>query len=195
MDVKFLLMGVSILIGTISFLAYIKQLFRGSNRPHPFSWLIWALTQSTIAAALLYSGAGWGVGPYFVSALLVFAIFLTTVWKGSKDITPSDMIVLAIALSAIVIWWLMGDPLVAVFLITGIDLLGYLPTFRKVFVAPRSEPLIVWTGFLIGSIFAILAQEAFSLTTLTYPVSISAATVFLILLSLSRRWRAGVRTT
>ncbi len=185
MDLKFFLMCASVAIGTASYIVYIRQHFAGGNLPHPFSWLVWSLTATTIAAAMVHGGAGFGAIPFVVNALLVIAILFISLRGGTAcGATASDFIFLAVALAGLVAWWLMGDPLVAVFLVTGVDLSGYFPTYHKLLSMPKSESLSAWIGFLIANICAIFAVENYTLTTLTYPVVITLATVALIVISL-----------
>lgn len=189
MEIKFVLMCVSVVIGTLSYIVYIKQHFGGGNMPHPFSWFVWSITSSTIALAMVYGGAGLGSVPFVVSALLVIAIFLISIPRGVSGISRTDIGFLSVALVGIAVWFVTGDPLLAVFLITGIDFSGYFPTYRKLLALPRSESLPAWFGFFIANVCAIFAQENSSLTTLTYPVVITFATVLLIVLALIGRGR------
>jgi hypothetical protein len=193
MDIQFVLMWVSIIVGTLSYLIYIWRLLRGEHFPHPFSWFVWSVTASTIAAAMVTGGAGFGSGPYIVNAALVIVIFVVSIPRGSREISVSDCVFLFVALIGLTAWWILGDPLMAVLLITGIDLLGYFPTYRKIIASPQSESLIAWSGFLVGSIFAILAQAQFSLTTLTYPIAMSLAAFVVIILCLIGGRRAAPR--
>ena len=106
---------------------------------------------------------------------------------GTKNITKSDTIVLIVALFAIVVWWQLGQPLISVIMVSAIDVIGYVPSFRKSYREPWSETLISWILFSVGNIFAVLALKEYNLLTVTYLVAITSANIALFLLCFFRR--------
>ena len=117
---------------------------------------------------LIYGKGGWGFLDLLVGTIFVFLIFLLSLKYGTKNITKSDTIILIVALLAIVVWIKMKNPLLAVFMVSAIDFIGYIPSFRKTFQEPWTETVSSWMIFAIGNIFVILSLGEYNLLTLTY---------------------------
>ena len=62
----------------------------------------------------------------------------------------------------------MGNPIITVLMVTGIDAIGFIPTFRKSFSEPWSETLSFWAFMTIASIFSIASIAQFNTLTVTY---------------------------
>lgn len=147
-DGKLLVAILSVLIFVFAgYLPYFRDIFRNKTQPHAYTWLIWAITQGTATVALWHGKGGWGVLPLLVGTMLVFTVFLLSLKYGTKNITRADTIILIAALLAIVIWWQLHNPLLAVVMVTLIDVAGYAPSLRKTFEEPWSE-----TPLLMGNI-------------------------------------------
>lgn len=173
--------------GLCAFYPYLRDALKRQTQPHQFTWLIWAITQGTATAALWVGGGGIGAIPLTISASLVTLIFFLSLREGGENITKSDIIVLAAALITICIWWFLDNPLLSVLMVSAIDVVGYIPTFRKSFAHPWTETVLSWVLFTVAYIFAILALETYSLLTLSYLISISVANTALIIFLLIRR--------
>lgn len=188
-DIHILFSVISICVGLIAIFPYIIQTFRKTTEPHPYTWLIWTITQG-IATAGLYTGDGgiYATANMAISTTLAFTIFVIASLRGGlRNITHFDTIILVCACCAIVVWLLLDEPLISVGLATVIDLIGYIPTYRKTYHNPWGEYIATWIGFNLSYVFAIAALYAFNWLTLTYLVSIFAANLVLILLCLIRR--------
>ena len=170
-----------------SFLPYLRDIFRGKTKPHAYTWLIWTITQSTAVAGLIYGKGGWGALSLTIGTAFFFLVFLLSLKYGTKNITKSDTIVLIAALSAIVVWWQLNNPLLAVLMVSVIDVLGYIPSFRKIFKEPWTETAISWLFFCLTSIFSMLALEEYNLLTLTYIVTITSVNISFLAVCLIRR--------
>ncbi len=170
------------------FIPYIVQIIRKNTKPHAYTWLIWSITQGTALAGLFKGKAGLGSLAWSVGELFVVAIFFLTLKFGTRNITRKDSIVLLLALSAIVVWWQLHSPLLAVLMVTAIDLSGYFPSFRKTYHEPWSESPIAWSMFALTSIFSIIALTEFNWLTLPYLIMTSAANaIFVVIIQIRRR--------
>lgn len=72
-------------------------------------------------------------------------------------------------------------------LLTTIDILGFGPTLRKAFSQPQQEPLWFYALFLLRNLAAAAALDTYSLTTLLFPLAISAACTLAITILVIRR--------
>lgn len=187
MHTKLIFALVSTVIGTIAFLPYLRDMFRRKTQPHSYTWLVWAITQGTAVAGIWHGGGGIGGLEFVVGTILVFVVFLFSLKYGTKNITKSDTIVLVAALLAVLAWWQLKNPFLAVLMVCIIDVLGYIPSYRKSYEEPWSETLFTWVAFVIGNGFALLALEKHNFLTMGYIISISVANLILVGLCLIRR--------
>lgn len=186
-DLKVLFAIIGGIFAVLAYIPYLKGMFAGNTRPHLYTWLIWSITNGTATAGLWYGGGGWGAVSQTISAFLTFAFLILSFRYGTKNITRSDSAVLLLALSAIFIWWLLQSPLLAVLMVTVIDAFGYLPTFRKSFEEPWSEPILTWVMFTFAVVFGLLALSSYNPITVTYLLMSAIANAFLVSICIVRR--------
>src|SRR3990167_3221068 len=153
MDVKIILTVISTAIGVVSFFPYLRDTFSLKTKPHAYTWLIWAITQGTAVFGIWHGGGGWGALNLTIGTLFVIVVFLFSIKYGTKNITKSDTAILVAALLAIIIWWRLDQPLISVIMVSMIDVIGYIPSFRKSYQEPWSETLISWILFSASNIF------------------------------------------
>jgi len=187
MDIKIILTIIATIIGVVAFFLYLKDTFSLKTKPHAYTWLIWAITQGTAVFGIWYGGGGWGALNLAVGTFFVIAVFFFSLKYGTKNITKSDTAILIAALSAIVVWWQLDKPLISVIMVSVIDVIGYVPSFRKSYQEPWSETLISWVLFSTSNIFAILALKEYNLLTVTYLAAITSANIALFLFCFFRR--------
>ena len=187
MDVKIILTVIATAIGVVAFFPYLRDTFSLKTKPHAYTWLIWAITQGTAVFGIWYGGGGWGALNLTIGTLFVIVVFLFSIKYGTKNITKSDTAILVAALSAIIIWWRLDQPLISVIMVSVIDVIGYVPSFRKSYQEPWSETLISWILFSASNTFAILALEEYNLLTVTYLAAITSANIALFLICFFRR--------
>ncbi|MEI7451703.1 MAG: hypothetical protein WCK37_00705 [Candidatus Falkowbacteria bacterium] len=178
---------IAALIGVLAFLPYFRDIFRLKTKPHIYTWLIWAITQTTAIVGIIRGGGSWGALNLIVGTVFVVGIFLFSFKYGSKNITRQDTFVLFAALGAILVWWQLDKLTLAVIMVSIIDVLGYFPSFRKVYQEPWSETLSSWLLFSVSNIFAIMALDKYNLLTVTYLTLISLANIVMFLICFVRR--------
>ena len=104
-----------------------------------FRWFAWGLPLGIVFAAQWVEGAGGGSWVTIVTAVLCTVIFVLSLFRGEREITPVDWIGLIASLVALALWKLTKDPLGAVVLITLSNVLGFVPTIRKTLTKPGEE--------------------------------------------------------
>jgi len=187
MNMKIFFTILSAVIGTIAFYPYVRDIFFLKTKPHAYTWLIWSITQGTAVVGILYGGGGWGGLNLVMGTLLVMSVFLFSLRYGTKNITKTDTAVLIAALLAVVIWWQLHEPILAIFMVSAIDILGYIPSFRKSYHEPWSETLVSWLAFVASDVFALFALSEYNFLTMTYIVAIIIANLSFFIFCLSRR--------
>lgn len=183
------------LLSNIAFLPYLIDLFKKRTKPHIYTWFIWLITQGTATLAALEGGAGLGILGLAVGMIFVTTVFVLSFWYGTKNITRFDTAALVVALAAILVWWGLKQPVLAVLLVSLIDGVGYMPTFRKSYTEPWSETVSSWAIFAGGNVASLLALESYNLLTVPYLAVIAVANTSLTLFLLIRRKRVSKAPT
>ncbi len=186
-DIKLILGIASALIAVIYYYPYIGDILRKKTQPHAYTWLVWALTQGTAMIALWLGGGNFAAISLAAGIVLVVTVFFLSLKYGTKNITKSDTVVLILALLAIIVWWQLKNPLLAVFMVSAIDGLGYIPTLRKSFEDPWSETPSFWVAMAISSVLALLANGEYNLLTMTYLATLAIANTTVSIVCIYRR--------
>ncbi len=163
---------IALILALAAYCPYIWSTFRGKTRPHIFTWIIWGLVM-TIAASAQYAGAA-GPGSWApqLGGILSFVIVVLAYKQGEKNITLYDVLIFIAALSAIPLWQFTHNPLTAIIIVTMIDLLGYLPTFRKAYTKPYEEMCLIYIISNLMHGMSIVAMNTYSITTILYPIAL-----------------------
>lgn len=187
MDLKEFLGLAATIIALVGYVPYLLGMYRGSVHPHVFSWLVWALL--TGISFFLQMGAGAGPGAWVTGITAIICIIIT-MWSlkvGEKNITRSDWAAFLASLAAIPVWLGADSPVLAMVLITIIDMLAFWPTFRKSWWKPWDEALSeYWTASIKFSI-ALFAMDQFTLVTALYPAVLVFMHLAFIAMAVMRR--------
>ena len=178
-------------IAVCSYIPYFRDIFRRKTKPHAFSWLIWGLLMLIGFAGQLSDHAGPGAWVIGFSAAACLSIFVLSLRFGEKEITKGDWWCLACAIGALPLWIATSTPLWSMIVITIIDILGFIPTFRKSYHRPNQETVSVYALGTVKHAFGIAALETFSVVTALYPLSLLLANAGLTALIISRRKKAA----
>jgi len=190
MTYKALLSAAATIITFVAFFPYIVSIFRGSVRPHVFSWVIWAITTLIVFFAQWKAKGGIGAWPIGISGCVTLFVAGLAVYKrGDIQIRRVDIVFFVLALSSLPLWFFTDNPLSAVVILTTVDLLGFAPTYNKAYHAPHSESIAFYALFAIRNILVLFALEHYSATTLLFPAAISAACILLIGVIVYRRYQ------
>jgi hypothetical protein len=187
MDYKIILGIIAVTVGFVSYIPYFKNIFLGNTKPHMFSWLIWALLEGIAFFAQLSRGGGAGAWVTGTTAILCVLVFSVSLSRGEKNIVFSDKISFAGAILGLILWLLSKDPLVAVILVSLVDFLGFIPTFRKSYFKPREETAKLYVMSILKLILSLFALQSVNLTTVLYPASLILTNALFITMILMRR--------
>ncbi len=187
MNIKNVFVVIAIVLAIASIAVYLRDMRRGNTMPHPYTWLIWSITQGTASVAMWYGDSGWVFAGYAICTIFVFVVFLATIGSGYKAITMTDSAILGAAFLAIVVWWQLKQPFLSVLMVSAIDVSGYYYTYKKLYYQPWSETLLTWIGFVVSGVVSILAIEHYNRLTLTYIVAINVANLGVIAICVYRR--------
>ena len=190
MDNKPIFALMSIAWAVATYVPYFYSIFRGTTRPHLFSWIVWSIAGGVTCVIQCFHGAGpgaWvtGMGVFISSAVAVIAL-----WYGERTITRGDWIALTAALAGIPLWLVIDSALGAVILESAVNVIGCYPTMRKSWSRPRSENLFMWSVTSAGSLLTLLAMQQITAVTMMYPATNMFSNAAMVVLLIFRRVRA-----
>jgi hypothetical protein len=164
-----------------SFIPYIRDIYKADTEPHVYTWFIWSLTQAIAAMAILEGAGGQFAALSIASgAVLSFVVFILSFKHGTKNVTHFDTIALITAIAAIFMWWKLDHPQWAVVTIATIDLIGFIPTIRKTWYAPKTESQLAWSLFAIGNVLTFFSLSEYNILTSFYIITMCIASFALV---------------
>lgn len=185
---ELLALSATILI-VIAYVPYIKDILRNKTKPHAYSWFVSALVTFIAFGLQLSEGAGWGTVPTFIAAAAGFLIFFLTLRQEQRaTITKSDTFFFIMSLIAVVLWIIVDQPLLSVIILSCVDILAFIPTFRKSWSKPDQETVSSYAINSLRFTLGTIAVEKYSFVTILYPLSQALADgVFSLFLIIRRR--------
>ncbi len=182
---------VAVVIAVLGYFPYLKEVIYGKVKPHAFSWLIWSITQSVAFFASIVKGGGAGAYAVGVPVLLVITVLGFSIFRGEREITLLDKTSLIAALAGIAAWVLTTDPLWSVIIVTAVDSVGFIPTFRKSYKRPGEESITVYAFTGVSLAISLFALQSINAVTVLYPTALVILNVMLVSMILYRRRRAS----
>ncbi len=168
-----IILGIIASIMTIwAHIPYFLETIKGTNKPHVFTWIIWTLLTFIAFAAQFKGNAGAGAWVTGVTGVVCILITVASFRRGEKNITRGDWITFIAGLSAIPVWMMTSNPLLAVIIVTAIDVSAVIPTFRKAWVKPYEENSFMYGFNLPRHICSMAAIQSLSLVTVLYPAAL-----------------------
>ena len=183
------------IIGIVPYVPYVRDIFRRKTTPHSYSWLIWTILQVTGALAMFASGAGLGVLYLLIGAVMCAFVFILSLRYGTKNVTRFDAVCLTGALSATAVWFFLHDAFLSVILVALIDLVAFLPTFRKAYEEPWSETLSMYIFSGVAQVLSLASLSSYTITTSLYLITLATANAAFTAMVLIRRAHVPVSSS
>jgi hypothetical protein len=90
------LLGVAAgLIAVLDTVPYLRDVVRGTTRPHPGTWLIWSALAVIVCLSQWADGASWSLIMTLTQAVVTTAVFALTVVRGKGGMTRADVMLMA----------------------------------------------------------------------------------------------------
>ncbi len=159
------------IISLAAYAPYIRSILRKETKPNRASWIIWAIVSTIIALSYREAGASYAfLAPigYVIGSTIVFIL---SIRHGVGGWTPFDRRCLIGAAISLVLWWAFNSPMSALLINLFINLLGTLPTLKKVWYQPETESKVAWSLFSLGTLINLFAIEKWIFSMAVYPVS------------------------
>ena len=178
---------LAILIGLIGYIPYFTTIFSGKTKPHAFTWFVWGLLTAIAFGGQVAGDGGAGAWVTGFTAFISFIICALGLVKGKRDFPLADWLCLVGCMLALALWALTDNPLSAIILITIIDILAFIPTFRKSYHKPDSEPAFTYALSGLKFVIGIAALQNLSAVTVIYPASLVLTNGLFVLMLIVRR--------
>jgi hypothetical protein len=130
-------------VGVVDTVPYVRDIMRGSTRPHRGTWLIWGLLAIVVCVSQRADGASWSLVMAGTQAVLTSLIFVLAIRRGEGGLSAVDGILIAIAAAMMI---------------------------PKVYRDPGSETLVTFVLAGAGGALAAGAVGAADLSLLCYPI-------------------------
>ncbi len=180
------------LLGVLDTIPYVRDMLRGSTRPHRGTWLIWSVLGCTVCFSQGADGAVWSLVMAATQAVLTTGIFLLSLRWGDGGVSIGDWAAVGIAGSGIVVWLAVEEPVLATLCVVGVDLVAVAMMVPKAYREPHSETPATYALGSLSGLFAAFAVGVPDLSLLFYPVYYCAVNGALAVLI--RRRRATLAT-
>ena len=177
----------AVLLVIIAYVPYLVKIARGEVKPHPFTWLVWTITATSIF--ILQTNYGSGTGAYATAAMAFCAlnVFIFTVRKGMPKVHPLDAICLVIALLGVAVWLVIDEPVVSIAILLSVEVIGFIPTFAKGVRKPYEDSAVLWALTVGRHSMGLLAIEHYNIVTSLNPITwIIVGSLFCIALLIRR---------
>ena len=167
-DYTYILWIMTVIIGIVSYIPYIRDMFRWTTKPHVFSWFLRWIASLILFIGKWDSGAGaWSRANLLLVGVCFFIAGYGLSHDSSKYITLSDYIVGALALLAFVLYFLTDGRFRPMFLINITDILSFIPSIRKSWYDPLSETSSMYLISGIKFCLMLFATAEYSFITLS----------------------------
>ncbi len=155
------------LLGTI---CYLRDMRRGHTVPHRGSWFVWAMAAVVAAVSHGADGVSWSLLVLSVGGAGTVVIWFASIWRGTGWLTPTNAVLVGVAVLGIVGWQVSSNPIVASACAAVVDGAGLLAMAPKAWADPRSETASTFALAACTGLLAVVAVPAWEANLLVFPV-------------------------
>ncbi|HEY3187463.1 MAG TPA: hypothetical protein VGJ70_08305 [Solirubrobacteraceae bacterium] len=175
------------LAGVANTIPYVRDIARGTTRPHRGAWLIWSVLAIVAYGSQRADGARWSLLMIAVQAVLTTLVFVLAIRRGEGGLSANDTIMIGLAAAGVVGWMVTDEPLLATASVVAADLLAAVMMAPKTYRDPGSETLATYALASLAGALAVGAVGAPDLSLLLYPVYFCAVNAAIAILIRQRR--------
>ena len=169
---------------------YIVESIQGKVRPERVSWLIWTLLGVVYFwTAIVEDGAVLFTAGELVGPIIAFVLALIYGVGGRSKL---DLVMLALALTAI-IWLVFTDnTLISLILALVADGIALVLTIRKLHIDPVSESRWAWAVFGLSGVFGMISINNYTVETLAFPIYVVVGSTYIAIKAGSKSSKPSV---
>lgn len=157
-DTSSLLVWISAMCVSISFVPYIYATLKGETKPVRMTWGLWSLIMIIGTLAHYRIGADKSLVFALVDTIGVSFVFLLTFFKGEAGHTYIQRVSFVLCIVSIMLWRYFADASVGLYLSILADFLAAIPTFEHAYKKPHEETPVAYMLTAIGGTIAVIAE-------------------------------------
>ena len=163
---------------------YIRSIINWETKLHLYTSLIFFIVM--MIWGIIQFKNWWWIWTWITltTAILQWIHIILALKYGYSWITKFDTFILILALSCIPIYLISENQYISLILVITIDILAFIPTFRKTISEPFSENLTSWQIWNMKSVLGILALKNINFLTIAYPLILLFVSLFFIVFML-----------
>lgn len=158
------------LLALISFIPYIRSILKGETKPERATFAIWSVVNFVTLFSYFASGARETIWVPFVYCIFQVVIFLLSFKHGMGGFNKLDIICLSGAAIGVFLWISTKNPLTALYLSIFVEILGFIPTFKKSYLYPQTENTLAWSIAIVAAFLNLFAINSLKPEIIIYPI-------------------------
>jgi hypothetical protein len=156
-------------VGVADTIPYVRDILRGTTRPHRGTWLIWGVLAIVVCLSQRADGATWSLVMAATQAVLTGLIFVLAVRRGEGGLSSAELLMIGVAGVGVAGWIVADEPIVATGCVVAADLIGASMMLPKTYRDPESETLTTFVLASAGGALAAGAVGVVDASLLLYP--------------------------
>lgn len=192
-DAKIIIAILASILAIVGNISYLKDIFNGRVKPHPYTWFIWSIVSMTTFFGGLVKGAGIGALPTGIAegfTIIIFLFSLKHLFAGKAGhIRAIDNYFLAIALLGLIPWALTKDPTISVVIVVAMDVVAFMPTLRKTWMHPKTEKPLLY-GMNVGRhVLTLFSLGTYNIATTIHSIAMICTNTLMVIFLYVRKPR------
>lgn len=144
-------------VSIIGYIPYIRDVLKSKTRPDRASWLIWTAQYSVLFATQVAHGATHSLWLVAMQLVGIIAVAMLSIKYGIGRIGRNNALLLASVGMGLVLWYILNDAAIALFIALAIEWVGVILTAVKAYKYPGTETVLFWALTGTAGIFGALA--------------------------------------
>jgi hypothetical protein len=157
-------------LSVIDLVPYIRDIFRGTTRPHRGTWLIWSVLGAIAFASQFADGATWSLGLVGMQAATTTFVLALSIRFGVGGASTGDLCLIGLAGLGLVGWAISSTPVVATMFVVAADFIGVVMMLPKTWRDPWSETAPTYVLASAAGVCGTVAVGELDASLLLYPV-------------------------
>jgi hypothetical protein len=192
--------GLGVLLSMFDALPYVRDILKGTTRPHRGTWLIWSALAWLALGSNWADGASWSLLPLAAQAMLCCVIVLLSLPRGEGGLGAGELLMFGIAGLGVYTAVTFTDPTLATYGVIVADVAGALMMVPKSWRDPHSETVSTFVLTSLVGWCALVSVGELDPALMAYPayyIVVNASIAALLLLrrrscaDSTRRRRSG----
>jgi hypothetical protein len=178
-----ILSSIVLLVGGVP---YLRDIYNKKVHPHILSWIGWSFITAIGASAMLADGSEWVVAILFANTASCFMIAGYSIIKkvGVWSVSVYDFIFFGMGILGLILWQIIGLPVIALIFAISADLCFGVPTIIKTFKSPESETSFAWFASATSGLLSLFTIQQYTFSEVAYPLYLFIFDTLILLLIL-----------